>query len=929
MTPGGVPADLPQLSPKASDSPSAPAATPAHPLLDEAAEFAQRVAVLWYSLDGSLDRLVLGDFFAKGFRKELHQTIFKMWIELHDFRNKAIDVALRQFLGGFKLLGEAQVVDRTMEVFAAHYCRMNPSAFSSANTAFILSFTICMLNTDAHSIHVVDKMSKEAFIRMNKGVDDGKDLDSELLSSIYDRITSKEIKLRPLKARSLAHGGTMHGTQTGAAAAVGRKSNIAVAVLGSIPILRRLVPIAESIGDAVMIPVDAAGNILFNTAQRKRSQNYSAEFHEVFREAMSMLREHQNTIGEGSLTVDTNDSDHHRRQGSIEGTSTPSLNGTQSSMIMFVEADSLEHALPMWDLTVEIVVDALLVALQEACSVVRYATKDEVGAATGDDAAAQHGLGTSPPLGPEGSVSNGHFAETSPGYTEGMARVEQLIKGVLVTVRVCAALGALPHAHRLLERLFQLSTLQQVITLQRHDKKLAVCTVKVKQRIPSACLRCAVAVLEALAVNGNVCTADMWSIGYQIVSYIDALSTFLRENSRVAKGESGGTSPTTGGMYSSRRSLQHAVSVNLPTPNDAMATVPAPPKSTTLPSTQPSAFAAAAASLSSDAAQPSHFATAAELQKCQQILDDLYAVSPYLLWVERLYDVTSASSQSLLQMVNGLCKVCVEELEVGRIFSLSRLTEFCTVCTTIVSRMQWRDLWANCEPLFVAAGSKDSAIALQAIDGLKGIAYHYLLKEELSLYKFQKELLQPFERILMRNNEKDVRVAIIRAVHDMIENRSVQLASGWSVILSLLSRGALIPELVHMSWSGCKQLVTRHLPHLSECFHDFIFCLTSFASNTADVHIAFQGASYLVACGTWLQVGLVPLPPCFEEDEDAEEAAALRSPSDSTSSAHKSSVDGGDRDDDNTSIEGSSSLNGSSMLSMDDAALAPQHGGIL
>lgn len=45
-------------------------------------------------------------------------------------------------------------------MFAAHYCDQNPSAFASADTAFILSFSICMLNTDAHSVHVKDKMSK-------------------------------------------------------------------------------------------------------------------------------------------------------------------------------------------------------------------------------------------------------------------------------------------------------------------------------------------------------------------------------------------------------------------------------------------------------------------------------------------------------------------------------------------------------------------------------------------------------------------------------------------------------------------------------------------------------------------------------------------------------------------------------------------------
>ena len=40
-------------------------------------------------------------------------------------------------------------------------------------------------------------MSKVDFLKNNRGIDDGKDLDESYLSGIYDRITTNEIKMKP------------------------------------------------------------------------------------------------------------------------------------------------------------------------------------------------------------------------------------------------------------------------------------------------------------------------------------------------------------------------------------------------------------------------------------------------------------------------------------------------------------------------------------------------------------------------------------------------------------------------------------------------------------------------------------------------------------------------------------------------------------
>ena len=61
------------------------------------------------------------------------------------------DDAIRHYLAGFRLPGEAQKIDRIMEKFAERFVGQNPKVFGSADVAFILAFSIIMLNTDLHN----------------------------------------------------------------------------------------------------------------------------------------------------------------------------------------------------------------------------------------------------------------------------------------------------------------------------------------------------------------------------------------------------------------------------------------------------------------------------------------------------------------------------------------------------------------------------------------------------------------------------------------------------------------------------------------------------------------------------------------------------------------------------------------------------------
>lgn len=45
-------------------------------------------------------------------------------------------------------------------------------------------------------LQVVNKMTKEQYIKMNRGINDSKDLPGEYLSAIYDEIAGNEIKMK-------------------------------------------------------------------------------------------------------------------------------------------------------------------------------------------------------------------------------------------------------------------------------------------------------------------------------------------------------------------------------------------------------------------------------------------------------------------------------------------------------------------------------------------------------------------------------------------------------------------------------------------------------------------------------------------------------------------------------------------------------------
>lgn len=140
-----------------------------------------------------IDKKALGEFLGEG--DDENKEIMAAFVDGMEFgRTRFVD-ALRRFLQAFRLPGEAQKIDRLMLKFAEKYCAGNPNAFANADTAYVLGYSVIMLNTDQHSSQVKKRMTIEDFIKNNRGINDGQSLPDDYLQGIFDEIQQNEIVL--------------------------------------------------------------------------------------------------------------------------------------------------------------------------------------------------------------------------------------------------------------------------------------------------------------------------------------------------------------------------------------------------------------------------------------------------------------------------------------------------------------------------------------------------------------------------------------------------------------------------------------------------------------------------------------------------------------------------------------------------------------
>ena len=145
-------------------------------------------------------------------RDWFHKEVLHVYCSLFQFERQSLLDGLRMFLAAFRLPGEAQQIDRILQAFAdscGQVCEESVHGLQlfsqdpkrASDAAYLLSFSIIMLNTDQHNANIRQdrKMSCEDFVKNNTDygrdiTEKGKELPREYLKGIYKSIREEEIR---------------------------------------------------------------------------------------------------------------------------------------------------------------------------------------------------------------------------------------------------------------------------------------------------------------------------------------------------------------------------------------------------------------------------------------------------------------------------------------------------------------------------------------------------------------------------------------------------------------------------------------------------------------------------------------------------------------------------------------------------------------
>ncbi|XP_035215957.1 IQ motif and SEC7 domain-containing protein 2-like isoform X3 [Stegodyphus dumicola] len=146
-----------------------------------------------------LSKQMIGEYLGN-LQNSFNMAVLECFVQELDLAGMQVDVALRKFQTFFRMPGEAQKIERLVEVFSHRYIECNhdiASKFHNPDTVFVLAFAIIMLNTDLHTPNMKAdrRMKLEEFIRNLRSIDDGHDLDRDMLVGIYERIKTNEFKM--------------------------------------------------------------------------------------------------------------------------------------------------------------------------------------------------------------------------------------------------------------------------------------------------------------------------------------------------------------------------------------------------------------------------------------------------------------------------------------------------------------------------------------------------------------------------------------------------------------------------------------------------------------------------------------------------------------------------------------------------------------
>lgn len=166
----------------------------------------EHVAKFLFENKGRLNKKTVGEYIAN----PKNIALLKLFISNFAFNGLRVDEAIRVLLTKFRLPGESQQIERIVETFASKYVQdqeydsSKEGAASAvegdysaiqpdADSVFVLSYSIIMLNTDFYNPQVKNHMTFDDYSYNLKGCNNKSDFPLWYLEKTYNSIKDKEI----------------------------------------------------------------------------------------------------------------------------------------------------------------------------------------------------------------------------------------------------------------------------------------------------------------------------------------------------------------------------------------------------------------------------------------------------------------------------------------------------------------------------------------------------------------------------------------------------------------------------------------------------------------------------------------------------------------------------------------------------------------
>ena len=119
---------------------------------------------------------------------------------------------------------------------------------------------------------------------------------------------------------------------------------------------------------------------------------------------------------------------------------------------------------------------------------------------------------------------------------------------------------------------------------------------------------------------------------------------------------------------------------------------------------------------------------------------------------------------------------------------------------------------------------------MYAVDSLRQLSLKFLSKDEMAGFNFQRMFLKPFEIIMLRNSNTEVREFILSSLNHLLLAKAPNVRSGWKSIFAVFAiAGGLEEEMIcQQAYNALHRLVQNHFVLLVHDFPDLVACLLKF-----------------------------------------------------------------------------------------------------